>query len=122
MTAFEKKLKGINQDSLQQHDQVNACCIQLMSTIACVVDKFIRKQKKSQRKFQLPWMNDDIRKLMKQRDYAPETLIKTRSDTDLKLFKGLHNQVVKQLRMSKSNYYIHALSKAKGLAKLSGSN
>ena len=118
MTEFENELKGINWDELQQHDQVNNCCNQLTSTIGCIVDTFSKKRKKSQKQFQLPWMNDNIRQLMKRRDYALKTFIKTHSDTDSKLFKGSRNQVVKQLRMSKSNYYTHALSEAKGNGKI----
>lgn len=90
-----------------------------MSTIESIVDKYIKKLKKSQRKIQLPWMNDKIRfQLMKRRDLALKIFIKTRRDTDLKLFKGLRNQVVKELRMSKSNDYIQALTEAKGNGKL----
>lgn len=117
-TEFENELKGVNWDELQQYDQVNDCCNKLMSTIESIVDKYTKKLKKSQRKFQLPWMNDNIRKLMKRRDLALKTFIKTRRDTDLKLFKGLRNQVVKEFRMSKSNYYIQALTEAKGNGKL----
>ncbi len=63
-------------------------------------------------------MNDKIRKLMKRRDHALKTFIKTRRDIDLKLFKRLRNQVVKELWMSKSNYYIQALSEDKGNSKI----
>ncbi len=55
---------------------------------------------------------------MKRRDHALKTFIKTRRDTDFKLFKRLHNQVVKELRMSKSNYNIQALSEDKGNSKI----
>lgn len=118
LTEFENELKGVNWDELQQYDQVNDCCNKLMSTIGSIVDKYIKKLKKSQRKFQIPWMNDNIRKLIKRRDHALKTFINTRRDIDLKLFKGLRNQVVKELRMSKSNYYIQALSEAKGNGKI----
>ncbi len=118
LTEFENELKGVNWDELQQYDQVNDCCNKLMSSIVSIVDKYIKKRKKSQRKFQIPWMNDTIRKLMKKRDHALKTFIKTRRDIGLKLFKGLRNQVVKELRISKSNYYIQALSEAKGNGKI----
>ncbi|KAF0038056.1 hypothetical protein F2P81_010930 [Scophthalmus maximus] len=118
LTEFEIELKGVNWDELQQYDQVNDCCNKLMSTFGSIVDKYIKKRKKSQRKFQLPWMNDNIRKLMKRRDHALKTFIKTRRDIDLELFKGLRNKVIKELIMSKSNDYIQALSEAKGNGKI----
>lgn len=123
MAAFENELKSVNWDKLKQLDQVNACCEHLTSTIGYIVDKFMKRRKKSHRKFQLPWMTDNIRKLMKRRDYTLKTFIKTRSDTDSKLYKSLRNQVVKQLRMSKSLGITSMLcQRPKGMAKLSGSN
>lgn len=68
LTEFENELKGVNWDELQQYDQVNDYCNKLMSTIESTVDKYIKKRKKIQRKFQLSWMNNNIRKLMKRRD------------------------------------------------------
>ncbi len=55
---------------------------------------------------------------MKRRDHALKMFIKTRRDIDLKLFKRFRNQVVKELRMSKSNYNIQALSEDKGNSKI----
>ena len=60
-----------------------------MSSIGSIFDKFIKQHKKPQRKIQLPWLSDNAHQLMKQRDYALKTFLKTQYDTDLQLFKGL---------------------------------
>ncbi len=86
----------------------------IMINISRIVDTFIKCRKKSHRKIQLPWINDTIRQLMKQRDHALKTFLKTRHEIDLQLFKGLRNRVTKEFRTLKSNYYIHILSEAKG--------
>ncbi len=84
-----------------------------MINISRIVDKFIKRQKKSHRKIQLPWINDTIRQLMKQRDHALKIFLKTRHEIDLQLFKGLINRETKELRILKSNYYILILNKNK---------
>lgn len=84
-----------------------------------ILDKFLTQCKRPQRKVQLPWVSDAVRLLIKKRDFALITFfVKTRYDTDLILFKGLRNQVVKELRNSKSNYYMKMLADAKGNSKL----
>ncbi len=85
-----------------------------MINISRILDKFIKCRKISHRKIQLPWINDTIRQLMKQRDHALKTFLKTRHEIDLQLFKGLRNRVTKEFRILKSNYYIHILTEAKG--------
>lgn len=45
---------------------------------------------------------------------CPKDHSQTQNDIDLQLFKELRNWVVKELRISKANYYIQVLSEAKG--------
>lgn len=62
---FEKELMAIGWNEVLQHNHVNKCCVEFMIYISRIVDKFIKCQKKSYRKIQLPWINDTIRQLLK---------------------------------------------------------
>ncbi len=73
---------AIRWNEVLQHDQVNKCCDEFMINISHIVDNCFKCQNKSQRKIQLPWINDTIYQLMKQRDHALKTFLKTRHDID----------------------------------------
>lgn len=83
-----------------------------------ILNKSLKQCKRPQRKVQLPWVSDGVRQLIKKKNFALKTYLKTRYDTDLMLFKGLRNQVVKELRNLKANYYMKILTKAKGNCKV----
>lgn len=104
----------VSWEEVLQHNQVNECCNKLMSTIGHIVDKFIKQCRRQQRSKQLPWLSDNVRQLMKQRDYSLKSFLKTQNDTEWTLFKGLRNHVVEELHISKPNYHIQVLSEAKG--------
>lgn len=55
---------------------------------------------------------------MKNRDSALNKAIKTGRDTDRLCYKGLQNKVIRELRVAKSNYYLHLMNEAKGNSKL----
>lgn len=74
----------------------------------------VSSAKKSTKKLQLPWISDHIRRLMKQRDHALKTCLKSKNNTDMLTFKSLGNLVVKEMCKSRSEYYINVLSEAKG--------
>ncbi|MGL5684566.1 MAG: endonuclease/exonuclease/phosphatase family protein, partial [Vagococcus fluvialis] len=115
---LENDLINTNWDDILQNNQVNNCCDLFTITMREILDKFLIQCKRPQRKIQLPWVNDAVRQLIKKRDFALKTFFKTRHDTDLFLYKGLRNRVVKELRNSKSNYYMKMFADAKGNSKL----
>lgn len=55
---------------------------------------------------------------MKYRDSALKKAIKTGRHTDRLCYKGLRNKVIRELRVAKSNYYLHLMNEAKGNSKL----
>lgn len=54
---------------------------------------------------------------MRDRDTALKKAVKSKRDTDMLIFKGLRNRVIKELRQAKSNFYIRLLDDAKGNSK-----
>lgn len=90
----------------------------LATKLQSVRDKFMVECKRKRRKREtLPWLNDNIWQMMKQRDLALKKATKTKLDTDILIYKGLRNKVVNELRSAKSSFYIHALNEAKGNGK-----
>lgn len=49
--------------------------------------------------------------------YCTKKAVKSKRDTDIFIFKGLRNRVVKKLRQAKSSFYFHLLDDAKGNSK-----
>ncbi len=55
---------------------------------------------------------------MKTRDAALKKAMKSRRDTDILIFKGLRNKVIRELRQAKSCFYLQIMDDAKGNNKL----
>lgn len=77
-----------------------------MKTLTDVIQKYTQVLKYSQRRRALPWLNKDIFQLMKKRDLALKHSLLTKTNTDIFVFKGLRNKVVRELRKAKTNYFL----------------
>lgn len=70
--------------------------------VSSCVNKYIHKRKLSKNEIKLsskPWINKDIRKMMKTRDKLYSRLIKKGHDDDVSsLFKKFRNRIVKDIR------------------------
>lgn len=89
---------------LQTKDVDNSCNI-MMKTLTGLIKKYTKTVKCTQRRSSLPWLNNDICQLMKKRDLALKNSLFTKSITDLLIFKGLRNRVVRELRLAKTTYF-----------------
>ncbi|XP_056291865.1 uncharacterized protein LOC130207340 [Pseudoliparis swirei] len=69
-------------------------------------------------KHSVPWMNDDILKIMKERDSALKTAIKNKSSHDRQHFAMLRNRVVMKLRKAKADFFMTVIEKARGKTKM----
>ena len=114
LEKLERELGGVQWDGLLNDNDPSECCNELMNIVSAIVGKFLKTRKYSNRKQSLPWINASIRKLMKQRDLALKTALKSSLNTDMALFKGLRNRVTKELRNAKAEYYISAITNARG--------
>ena len=71
LNYFEKAIKGINWNDLLSYTDVEADSQVFLSTIQTTINGFLKKIKsKPGQKSTLPWLNGEIWKLMKERDYA----------------------------------------------------
>lgn len=62
----------------------------------------------------LPWFNEELKQLMKERDLALKKSVKTKLSNDINIFKSLRNRVTKNIRKAKAEYCITTIIEAKG--------
>ncbi len=112
---FEKAIKNINWNELISGTNVDVDTHVFLSTIQNTTKLFLKKSKfKGASKYTLPWINGDIRKLMKERDRALQIFLKTKLTTDRYIFTSLRNRVIKNIRVAKANFFISLIGEAKG--------
>lgn len=111
---FERELKNINWEQIMTLDDVEECCNSMTSTITNLMEKFTKKIKPKQKDFTVPWINNEIRILMKKRDLALKTSLGSKLNTDLLTYRSLRNKVVSELRKAKVTYYTNLIDSAKG--------
>lgn len=109
---LDNELKEINWTNMVW-DEVDSSCRQVMNKIDGIVSKYLKKRKSGKQR-SLPWINESIKKLMKQRDQILKQAIKSKLNTDMVLYKSLRNCVIKDMRLAKSNFYITAITEERG--------
>ena len=62
----------------------------------------------------IPWMNNKINELMKDRDFHHRKAVKTNSDHHWTRYRSLRNLVNREIKSAKSNYYCNLINDAKG--------
>ena len=62
----------------------------------------------------IPWMNNKINELMKDRDFHHHKAVKTNSDHHWARYRSLRNLVNREIKSAKSNYYCNLINDAKG--------
>lgn len=111
MKNLETALSEVNWSDLIIYDNVNDNCNAFMAVIQKTIKSFMKNIKQKPRKRNhLPWLNSTIWSLMKQRDYALKTAIKTKTTHDRHKFTSLRNKVTKEIRTTKANFFIELIS------------
>ena len=88
------------------HNHVSDNCHVFMTVIQNTVSTFTKKIKaKPSKKNHLPWLNENIWSLMKQRDRALKISLKTKRVNDRQTFTSLRNKVVREIRSAKANFF-----------------
>ena len=62
----------------------------------------------------IPWMNNKINELMKDRDFHHRKAVKTNSDHHCTRYRSLRNLVNREIKSAKSNYYCNLINDTKG--------
>lgn len=82
MNNFETALKQINWSNILSSKEVENSCKTFLTTINKVMSSFTRKvQYKPRHKNTLPWLNENIRQQMKDRDLALKRALKSGNST-----------------------------------------
>ena len=75
-----------------------------------ILDNYAPKKSIRVRAKSLPWIDGELRKLMRHRDWLHKKAIKDDSPTVWDMYRTVRNKVTKDLRLSKANYYHHLCS------------
>lgn len=116
---FDTAIKEIKWCDLLSGMDVETDSQQFLSKIKSTINSFLKETKpKHRQKSILPWVNEEIRKLMKERDRALKTALKSKTEHDKRRFTTLRNKVTKELRQAKASLFINIINEAKGNCKL----
>ena len=103
---FDNEINNMDWSDILSSENLELCCQLFTSKIDVVRDKYtVKSQRKNRNKVNLPWFSENLWQLMKNRDTALKRAIKTKRDTDLLVYKGLRNRVIKELRLAKSRFF-----------------
>jgi len=81
------------------------------------IDAFTCRQRHRKKKNTIPWITTNILNLMKKRDMALKSAIKSKATSDRHIFTMLRNRVVKEIRIAKANFFLTIIEKAGGNTK-----
>lgn len=114
---FEEKLKHLDWNDVMQSGDLEQAFMYMMDSINTTKNEFSKNLYYSS-KVHLPWLNEQLWRLMKQRDFALKAALKSKLPHDKRTFQNLRNKVVKELRQAKANYFIKLIDDSKGNSKL----
>jgi len=86
--------------------------------IQSTISEFSIKMKHKYKKQSLPWVNDNIKKIMKERDNALKLATRSKMVHDRNKFVMLRNKVVRALRKAKADFFITIIENAHGNSKI----
>jgi len=109
---FGEELNQINWDNVTKESNVNQSANIFVTTISNTIKKYTKTWTSKPRKYSLPWFNGDIWHIMKKRDTARKTSLKTRNCTDHLIYTTLRNQVISNLRKAKIDYFSKKIEEA----------
>lgn len=101
-------LNNIKWSELIAIEQLKDKCKTFTNIIQETVNHFSKRVRTKPQKH-LPWLNEEIWTLMKQRDQALKIAWKTGTTTDRQIFTSLRNKVVKEIRTAKAGFFLSML-------------
>ena len=88
---------------------VNDAWMAFKRTFMDIVDKHVPFITMRIWSFTLPWLNENIRNLIKERNFHHRKAQKSGSCNDWATYRAIRNQVVSQIRNAKRNYYTNLI-------------
>jgi len=113
---FIDSIGDVKWDELFSGINLDEDCSLFSNKIQQIITQFTRKIKLRAKKNGLPWLNESILKLMKERDHSLKLAVK--SGHNRHQFITLRNRVVREIRRSKADFFITALNSARGNSKI----
>ncbi len=112
VSPFELEMNHVDWGNILHLNEVNQCCTSLTENSTNLLNMYT-SQKSSRKRISLPWLNSDIRNLMKRRDKVLKNALSSKLNTDNLIYKCLRNKVVQELWKSKL-YYTQLIESARG--------
>lgn len=112
-TVIDNELNALDWSTIMDNENVHNCCKEVMNKAEGIISKFLKKPRQLKKR-SLPWINEETKKLMKERDLALKKSVKSKLSSDINIFKSLRNRVIKTIRKAKTDYFIKTITEAKG--------
>ncbi len=113
-----KALKRVDWSNITLRGDLETGCKLFLSKINDVVNSFATRRSFRKRKgVSLPWIDNNCRNLMKQRDRLLKQSLISGLTTDREKFMYVRNKVTDYLRRAKANFFIKISESAKGNGK-----
>ena len=107
--SFSENLHSPSWEEVNTSLTVNEAWQAFKKTLVGIMDKHAPMSTKRVRASTLPWLNTDIRALMKQRDHQHNKALKTKSPEHWASYKELRNKTTSLIRQCKRNYYSNTI-------------
>ena len=115
---LNEEIQNVDWSNILENNDIEASSDSFIKKLNDIVTHFTKKGNSKQRKNDLPWLNNEIIKLMKSRDNALKQSLRTRTASDRHIFTSLRNKVLRMTRKLKAEFYIETIKGANGNGKL----
>ena len=105
--SFNKDLEGIPWDpvsNVTENGDINEAWTNFKTKFTEVTNKHAPLIEKKVRGRETPWLSNEIKQLMRERDYAHRKARKTNKELDWSAYRRLRNRVNMSIRKAKENY------------------
>ena len=105
--SFNKDLEGIPWDpvsNVTENGDINEAWTNFKTKFTEVTNKHAPLIEKKVRGRETPWLSNEIKQLMRERDYAHRKARKTNKELDWSAYRRLRNRVNMSIRKAKDNY------------------
>lgn len=102
---FVSDVESIQWDIVLEKVHAEVALDSFMNLFSAVCDKHAPIKKRSVRSIKAPWLDDELRNYMKERDLLKKYAITSGSSADWQAYRSLRNKITKFNRQKKKHYY-----------------
>ena len=115
---FKNEVQNIKWDELMKSDNLDVTSQYFVDKLHKLIKEFSQMSRNKNNRASLPWMNESILQMMKERDQILKASLKSKLATDRLKFTSIRNKVTKELRKAKANYFLEIIVNNKGNSKM----